>query len=238
MSSADARCEAAVLAAGHGTRIGASAQAPKPLVRVLGRLLIDLVLQALADAGVQRVAVAVRAEHPALAAYLREARHPVSVVAVARDTVGGKDSLLGLRPHLADTFVLCTADGLFAAGELRTFLANAQQSRAVLALGVVPRQVGSNADVGVILCDRRVVALGKHLHGTEWVAEGPMWCSREVFDRRALQATRQITSLSAFHGQLVELGYRVEAQPFSWAFDIDDQSDLRRAEARLRELTT
>lgn len=226
-------CDAAVLAAGHGKRIGASTAAPKPLTPLLGRPLIDHVLRSLAEGGVHRVAVAVRAEHRVLSDYLREQPQPIDVVVVARDTDGGTDSLLGLTRHLTDDFVLCTADGLFPAAELPQLVASPSDTTTSMTLGVVTRTASSGADVGVVLAGRHVVALGKHLRDTPYVAEGPMWCTRRLLEPKAIRASRNVRSLSTFLGVLIGLGYSAESYSFSWAMDVDDFCDLRRAEAQL-----
>ncbi len=108
-----------VLAAGLGTRMGPLSQSrPKPLVEVMGRALIDHVLDRLAQAGVATAVVNVHHFADALEEHLKERERPRIVISDEREqllsTGGGITKalpLLGGAP-----FVLANSDSLWIEG--------------------------------------------------------------------------------------------------------------------------
>jgi MurNAc alpha-1-phosphate uridylyltransferase len=79
-----------VLAAGLGTRMrGFNGQAPKPLVRVGGKALIDHVLDRLADTGVERAVVNVHHLAEQIEAHLQSRQRPQIVISDERSALLG-----------------------------------------------------------------------------------------------------------------------------------------------------
>lgn len=108
---------AVVLAAGRGTRMGeATAEAPKPMLMVQGRPMLEHVLENLAGAGVERFLLVVGYRREVIEAYFRKWRLPVEfAVQKAPDGTGSAARLA--REFTADepfllTFgdILCGAD--------------------------------------------------------------------------------------------------------------------------------
>lgn len=231
--------EAAVLAAGFGTRLSEASSLPKPLASVGGKALIDRQLDALRAAGVSRVGVVVREEHQVVLEHLAVRQGPPVLDVIAAATGGGKASLLELRHRLAPTFVLLTVDSIVPPDVLPDLI-SAFGSRPDLSMGVtVARRRASRGDVGVLFDRDGVVReIGKHLTGTAWIAEGPAVCSRAVFDDRLLSLAAGDHSLSNYKRLLVEHGHEVWAFPIPWVVDVDDVSDLMAAEAKLHEVDT
>jgi MurNAc alpha-1-phosphate uridylyltransferase len=95
---------AMVLAAGLGTRMRPfNGQAPKPLVEVGGKALIDHVLDRLADTGVERAIVNVHYLADQIEAHLQPRRRPRIVISDERGTLlGTGGGVLKALPALGD----------------------------------------------------------------------------------------------------------------------------------------
>lgn len=229
---------ACLLAAGEGTRLGATVALPKSLVRVGDRALIDIQLDRLARVGVKRAIVVIRPEHDAVAAGLvaRQAGPQLALVRCA--SRGGAETLFAAAASLAGTpFLLCTVDSFFAVADLVSFLDACQQlgPASTMVLAVTKRTSDAANDVGVVLdAVGRVLDIGKHLTDTTLVCEGPMWCSAELFGVSELAWAAPSMSLTAFQRRLVEVGLPLTASVLPWAMDVDTATDVDRAEQWLR----
>jgi N-acetyl-alpha-D-muramate 1-phosphate uridylyltransferase len=95
---------AMVLAAGLGTRMRPfNGQAPKPLVEVGGKALIDHVLDRLADTGVERAIVNVHYLADQIEAHLQSRRRPRIVISDERGTLlGTGGGVVKALPELGD----------------------------------------------------------------------------------------------------------------------------------------
>ncbi len=136
-----------VLAAGLGTRLRPITETvPKPLVKVAGRALIDVVLDRLAAAGVEMAVVNTHHLGPAIADHLKERRHPcirLSHEPRLLETGGGiKQALPLLGP---DPFFAVNAKILWLNGKADALLrlAEAWQDAAMDALLLLQPTVGA-----------------------------------------------------------------------------------------------
>jgi len=228
---------ACLLAAGEGTRIGATRALPKPLVRVGDRALIDIQLDRMARVGVKRVVVVIRPEHDAVAAHLaaRQAGPELAVVRCA--SRGGAETLFAAAARLAGLpFLLCTVDSFFAVADLVGFLhACEREPASTMVLGVTERTSDAANDVGIVLdATGRVLDIGKHLTHTRLACEGPMWCSAELFGVSELAWAAPSMSLTKFQRRLVAVGLPLTASVLPWAIDVDTAADVDRAAQWLR----
>jgi N-acetyl-alpha-D-muramate 1-phosphate uridylyltransferase len=114
---------AMVLAAGLGTRLRPLTETiPKPLVEINGRTLLDLAIDHLALAGVDRVVVNLHYKAGLVAAQLARRTHPrieVSPEAELLDTGGGVAQAL---PLLDDAFFVVNGDVFWLDGENQALL--------------------------------------------------------------------------------------------------------------------
>jgi NDP-sugar pyrophosphorylase family protein len=228
---------ACILAAGEGTRIDASAEKPKSLVRVAGRPLIDLQLDRLARVGVERVIVVIRPEHDRVAAHLDARRDRPETEVVRCASRGGAETLFASAPVLSGSpFLLCTIDSFYALADLAAFVRACERDVAsTMKLAVTPRASRSTNDVGVVLDQTgRVIDIGKHLEQTEFVCEGPMWSSALLFEVADLNMAGPSMSLTTFQRGLVEVGVHVTASVIKWAMDVDTATDVYWAEQWLQ----
>lgn len=107
-----------VLAAGLGKRMRPlTASQPKPLVRVMGKPLIDHALDRLAEAGITKAVVNVHYLADVLEAHLKERKSPAIVLSDEREqlleTGGG---LVRAEPLLPDPFFCLNSDNLWLDG--------------------------------------------------------------------------------------------------------------------------
>lgn len=145
MSALASDC-AMVMAAGLGKRMRPlTASQPKPLIRVLGKPLIDHALDRLADAGVARAVVNVHYLADALEAHLALRDKPAIMISDERaqllETGGG---MVKAKPLLADPFFCVNSDNIWIDGPLNAFADlsrrwNAEVMDALLLLVAHPR---------------------------------------------------------------------------------------------------
>ncbi|HEV2000504.1 MAG TPA: nucleotidyltransferase family protein [Xanthobacteraceae bacterium] len=110
---------AMVLAAGLGTRMrNLTETQPKPLVKVLGKALIDHVIDRLAQAGVETAAVNVHHFADALEAHLKDRTHPRIVLSDERAGLLGTGGGIAraLRLIGAGPFFIVNADSIWLEG--------------------------------------------------------------------------------------------------------------------------
>jgi MurNAc alpha-1-phosphate uridylyltransferase len=110
---------AMVLAAGLGTRMrNLTESQPKPLVKVLGKTLIDHVLDRLSQTGVQTAVMNVHHFADALEAHLKDRKHPRIVISDERaGLLGTGGGIARALPLLAaEPFFIVNADSIWLEG--------------------------------------------------------------------------------------------------------------------------
>jgi NDP-sugar pyrophosphorylase family protein len=232
---------ACVLAAGEGTRLSATAQAPKSMLPLSGRPLIDVQLDRLAQTGIEQAVVVVRPEHSTVISHLARRSGGPCVEVVRCASRGGAESLLAAAGACGESpFLLCTVDSVFTRSDLLGFRNACQrQADSMALLSVTRRRAGLPNDVGVILNRHgRILDIGKHLSVTQHVCEGPMWCSSAFFQFANADMAGPARSLTRLLRTLV-VDYRrsLSTHEISWAMDIDTLEDLEIAEKWVRAET-
>jgi choline kinase len=228
---------AVVLAAGNGVRLGATV-VPKPLIPVAGLPLLDHVVGALVDAGVERVHVVTGHQAEALRAH-RFFRYPLQGVLFTHnrryDEPNGL-SLLAVEHAVSEPFLLLMSDHVFAPGALASVLAQPCPRRGGL-LGVDRRleRVFDPPDATrVATRGETIVAIGKRLADYDAVDTGLFLLSPEIFGAMRESLAAGDASLSGGIGVLAKRGamraVNVEA---SW-IDVDTPEALREAERLVR----
>jgi choline kinase len=158
---------ALILAAGNGSRLLDPGGVPKPLVKVAGLPLIDHIIGALVEAGVERVQI-VTGHHAEFLQAHRYAWHPRRGIGFSynpRHEEPNGLSLLAAEPELHGPFLLLMADHLFDSATLLRLL-ELPRSNELGALAV-DRKLDAVFDLEdatrVETRDREIVAIGKGL---------------------------------------------------------------------------
>ncbi len=240
--------KAGLIAAGLGERLRAAGVAtPKPLVRVAGKALVDHVLDALAQAGIEEVACLFNAEATtdAVEAHCRARRGGPRLVLRRRTTASSIESLREVADILSSPHpdplpggegtLILTVDALFAPGTLRAFVAAAAGCGDADAVLAVTDHIDDEKPLHVTLDERgRITALGTAAAGGAWITAGFY-----VFGPRALAAIAaaqpgQFAALRAFLAHLVDGGSVVYGVPMGKSLDVDRPQDIAAAEAFVR----
>ena len=208
----------------------------KALVRLGGLRLVERAIRTLLALGLERVVVVVGYHAGPVAAVARRAAPGrVQVVEAPDWREGNGASLAAAEPALADdpSFVLMTADHVFADGALDGLIATGQP--AVLVDPDVAEEEWEEATKVRLNPQGDVVDLGKALHDRT-VDCGAFLLPAAVFDAARASRAKGDASLS---GAVAELAgqERVVAVPLrsgTWWQDIDTPADLRRAGRLLR----
>ncbi|HZB03510.1 MAG TPA: NTP transferase domain-containing protein [Actinomycetota bacterium] len=226
-----------VLAAGQSERLRTvTGGGSKALVRLGGLRLVERAIRTLLALGLERVVVVVGYHAGPVAAVARRAAPGrVQVVEAPEWREGNGASLAAAEPALADdpSFVLMTADHVFADGALDGLVATGQP--AVLVDPDVAEEEWEEATKVRLNPRGDVVDLGKALHDRT-VDCGAFLLPAAVFDAARASRAKGDASLS---GAVAELAgqERVVAVPLrsgTWWQDIDTPADLRRAGRLLR----
>lgn len=128
--------KAVILAAGNGKRVYPLAvNKPKPMFKLLGKPLMEYVVQELADAGVKEAVCVVGHNAGQIKDYFKSESHGVKIeYAVQEDAKGMADALLKAEKKLgAGKFVVVNADDVFEPGLLKLMLGESKGADAVFA---------------------------------------------------------------------------------------------------------
>lgn len=232
--------QAVVLAAGDGGRLlPHTADTPKPLLSLAGRPLINYVLDALHEAGIDDAVIVTGHQGDQVERALGNLRPCGMRVQFARNDeplLGNARSIWSARDAVTGPFVLAMADHLIEPDLIRALI-EAPGDRCRLAI--------ERASAGDRRSDEatrarvrggRIVALGKQIDDWNALDTGIFWCTPSIFgevtpDRRDGEAGAVFASLAA-SGELDA----VDVTGMAW-LDIDTAQDLAEARARLGEFT-
>jgi len=220
---------AVVLAAGRGRRLKPfTDNVPKPLLKFKGRPLIDHVISALREAGVERVLVVTGYMGDAVARHLHATYVDVEVVPNPRWERGNAASLLVAKGRLAGgDFVLSMCDHIYS-GEMVSDALAAYTGEPTLCIDRAPRLLQDLGDATKVLVTRDgyVKAIGKGLRMWNAVDTGVFILPESVFD----VGGETYGELSEFMDALSEEGMlrAFDATGNPWV-DLDTVDDLENA---------
>lgn len=225
--------EAVVLAAGNGTRL-CSCGAPKPLVEIAGRPLIDHVVAALAAAGVRRVHVVTghRAGELRAHAFVGVREGLVRFVHNPRHDEPNGLSLLAAEGHVRPPFLLLMSDHLFEPELLARLLAAPRHGEGGLL--AIDRRIDRVFDpddaTRVATRGSRLCAIGKGLEPYDAVDTGVFALGRATFMAMRTSLARGDASLSGGIRVLAERGQMgvVDVGAAAW-IDVDTPAALDEA---------
>ncbi len=212
-----------ILAAGNGRRlVSALGGSPKPLVQLHGKSLLEHVIQAAHEAGIDKFVIVVGFGADSIRRWL--ACHPLGGISV--DVVDNDEyqkdngvSVLKARDSLRGAFLLLMADHIFEARTARKLLEETLDPGEVI-LAVDPK-LDRIFDLDDVTKVRRegdlIVDIGKEIAGYNAFDTGMFLCSPSVFD--ILEAAKKEGNCSLSDGMRL-LGRQGRLR----AFDIEDAS--------------
>ena len=191
--------QAAILAGGLGTRLGAlTATTPKPVLPVAGRPFLAWLIRELSRYGVEEILLLcghlsdrLRDE---VAAFNADLPRPL-VIRFSEEpaTAGTGGALLHAAALLDERFLLCNGDSIFACN-LAELLADAARDAPDVHGRIVTRRVPDASRAGLVeTAGDRITRF--HERPPEGVTEGTINAGIYVFDRRILAELRPVCSL-------------------------------------------
>jgi CDP-L-myo-inositol myo-inositolphosphotransferase len=222
--------KAVVLAAGKGERLGSSL--PKPLVKILGRTLIDRVIDSLEKAGIKDIIVVY--SDPRVKAYLEGRVELVYNDNVERE--GGYSLLKGTEAAGHEPFVLVMSDHIFDSTIVSKLL---EAKPATTTLCVDRSFEGRDLEEATKVLvgeDGKILDIGKEIAEYNALDTGIFYCTQDV-----LEAARSFTGKFTVTDVMKKLVAQRKLHAFDvtghfW-WDVDTQKELKRAEdALLRSL--
>jgi 1L-myo-inositol 1-phosphate cytidylyltransferase len=229
---------AVILAAGEGTRLRSSADAPpKPLTRVGGISLLERAVLTCREAGVSDIVVVIGFGQAKLLPVLADlrVRHHVRIRPAVSEhwRLGNGASVLAAEGYVRDPFFLMMCDHIIDPRFL-TRLVDADDGTRPCAL-VVDRRPEDVADLDEATKVRTegdaVVAIGKKLEAYDAVDTGVFLCRSGIFDALRAAARKRRHSLSDGVQLLAARGEAgcVDSAGMYW-IDVDTAADHDRAE--------
>jgi NDP-sugar pyrophosphorylase family protein len=229
--------KAAIIAAGRGERLrGAGFTAPKPLVTVAGKALIDHVLDAIVAAGIGDAACIFNGEDDEAERHCRAVRRDLRLEIVRRTTPSSMESLFALAPHLGEErFLLLTVDAVFGPALLPAFLAAAARIPAADVVLGVHRFVDDEKPLRVAVdAGGRVTALGEAAGASPLITAGLYVLAPSVFTAVADARRARLAALRQFFAHLLARGDAVHAVEVEKTVDVDRGEDVAAAESFVR----
>ena len=229
--------QAAILAGGLGTRLGAiTASTPKPILDVGGRPFLEWLMRELVRFGVEQLVVLTGHLSDQVEASVRDivARlpRPVDLVFSHEDGPAGTGGALVQARRLLDPrFLLCNGDSLLDTN-LARLLANAAADSPEVAGRIVLRHLADTSRFGVVeLSGDRITSFAERpAPGQPGLINGGIY----VLDRAILDGAAPVCSLERDILPALARDGRLRGTPSDGYFvDIGLPADLRRARAEL-----
>lgn len=191
--------QAAILAGGLGTRLGAlTASTPKPVLPVAGRPFLAWLIRELSRYGVEEVLLLCghlsQRLRDEVAAFNADLPRPLTIRFSEEPAPAGTGgALLHAAPLLDDRFLLCNGDSIFACN-LAELLADAARDAPEVQGRIVTRRVPDASRAGLVETAGDQITRF-HERPPEGVTEGTINAGIYVFDRRILAELRPVCSL-------------------------------------------
>lgn len=232
---------AVILAAGAGSRLGELGRVhSKPMVPVLGRPLVDWVVERLCRAGFTRLTAVVHPENTSLLGHL-QTRHADIALAWQDERLGMADAVARALPLLPDEpYLACACDSLFPPGDIARVAALGREHHGSAAIGVLAMGVDATATrSAVVLRGTHVVDIReKPAPGTVrtslvgmplyWL---PRACDRFLQAPPAPGRERQVAEALA---DFIAAGGELRAAEVHERLEVTRPEDVARVESALR----
>lgn len=229
--------EYAILAAGQGSRFVKEGEpAPKPMVDILGRPMIDRLIHVLMECDATRIHIATNSAMPGVTGYLEKLKEEENLPLVIKPIVSDNSyySLTQAASGIEGRFIAMTVDAIFPTDEFKEYVRRcAEAPDDVMVMGLTeyiedesPLYAKMAAD-GSLVVDYRYG--GEPFPGTPIVSAGLYGITDKAMRKAAEKKYPE--SLSDFQRILaVEDHYKMEPFVLSVAFDVDNTRDRLHAE--------
>ncbi len=234
--------QAVILAAGDGGRLAPlTLFTPKPLIKVLGRPMLDYTVEALERAGVKEVIIVTGYKSWQIKEYLSsEAPYKAKIILAHNPEYekGNAISLLASYSYIHSyPFILTMADHLLSPELVSEAIHHSRSSGNFLAVDFDPEpRIVEEATKVIVDEEGKVRAIGKDLPRFNGVDTGLFILSEEIFSAiKCVVKEKGDCELSDALNYLIKHGSGLKACDISGCFwmDVDTFEDLKWAEIRL-----
>jgi bifunctional UDP-N-acetylglucosamine pyrophosphorylase/glucosamine-1-phosphate N-acetyltransferase len=210
------------------------------MVPILGRPLIEWVLERLHAAGIAGTVVVAYRDDSALIDFLRAA-HPDARIAIQDARRGIADALCCALPELGETaaYLACACDSLFAPDDIAALVARGERQPGAAVVGVLDMDAAATSTRSAVRLDgeRVVEIVEKPPPGTAQsrLVAAPLYWLPRALDRFLASAPllggeRHVSSALA---EFIAAGGAVCAVPLSGRIEVTTAADVERAEHAL-----
>ena len=229
--------EYAILAAGQGSRFVKEGEtAPKPMVDILGRPMIERLIRVLMECDAESIHIATNSAMTGLSEFLEDLKEKEHLPLVIKPIVSDNSyySLVQAASGIKGRFIAMTVDAIFPTAEFKAYVKRcAEAPEDVMVMGLTeyiedesPLYARLSAE-GKGIVDYRYG--GEPFPGTPIVSAGLYGITDSALQKAA--ENKYPESLSDFQRILaVKDHYKVEPFVFSIAFDVDNTRDRLHAE--------
>lgn len=235
--------EYVIIAAGQGSRLAREGEtASKPMVRILGRPMIERLIRVLMDCGATRIHIVTNPAMDDLNSHLATLRDHEGLPIDFRPIVSDNSfySLEEASAGVSGRFIAMTADAIFPTEEFRRYVKAVEDMPEGVALMALTRFVDDESPLYARLTDDESEVIdyrygGEPFEGTPIVSAGLYGISDDIM--RIACSDGYPESTSDFQ-RILAVGDKIRVCPFvfSKAFDVDHVHDRECAEKFLLEV--
>ena len=229
-----------VIAAGDGLRLKEEGiTEPKPLIKVLGKTLLERVLIIAENYGFDTCNIIINEKfrEEIEKSSILENRENVKINCIFKSTPSSLHSLYELKSFLSDgSFCLMTIDSIFIESEFDEFIKQVKEEKNIEGLIAVTRFVDDEKPLWVrVDKNNRILGFNSFKDGSEYVTGGVYYFKRGIIEYTEDALSKNIFRLRNFLQYLIEMGMNLKAVPFSKIIDVDHKKDLIEAEKFLKQ---
>lgn len=228
----------AIIAAGEGSRLGQEGvTAPKPLVKVNGKSMIDRAIEIFDECDASEIIIIINDSSFELHQHLEELKNSYPIRLIVKNTKGSMESFSELAPYLKDEpFCLTTVDAIYNEVEFAAYIENFKTSDAD-AFMAVTNFVDDEKPLYISTDDQLRITgyYDTKVPETNFISGG-IYCMRpDCLSVLQDCLSTGLLRMRQFQRELVKEGKTVMAYPFSKIIDVDHADDICKAEDFLNE---
>lgn len=232
-----------VIAAGDGLRLKEEGiKEPKPLIKVLGKTLLERILIIAENYGFDfcNIIINEKFREDIEKSRVLESHKETKINCIFKSTPSSLHSLYELKSFLSDdSFCLMTIDSIFIESEFADFLKLARTKENIDGLIAVTRFVDDEKPLWVkIDSDNRILGFNSLQNSSEYVTGGIYYFKKGIIEYTEEALSKKIFRLRNFLQFLIETGINLKAVPFSKIIDVDHKRDIIEAEIFLNQTET
>ncbi len=225
-----------VIAAGDGLRLKEEGvREPKPLIRVLGKTLLERVLTITGKYKFDSCSLIINEKFrdEIGKSKILQSFSNLNINYIFKSTPSSLHSFHELTPFLSgDSFCLMMIDSIFAESEFAGFIENARNEKSADGLIAVTDFVDDEKPLWVSIGrDGRIQAFrSSQEDGSGYVTGGIYFFKRGIIEHTGIALAKNIFRLRNFLQYLIEEGKQMKAFTFGKIVDIDHERDIAEAE--------